>query len=104
MILAQTIHSNACKGGTMMTRRDATAAVRALPPARIAGGMPFIEAVRLRRSARDFADRPLPDQVLSDLLWAAFGINRPDGGRTVPYAMHVVAIDIYLAMADGVWL
>jgi nitroreductase len=49
-------------------------------------------------------DRPLPIQVLSDLLWAAFGINRPaSGDRTAPYWRHIMVIDVYAAMADGVW-
>ena len=43
-------------------------------------------------------------QVLSDLLWAAFGINRPSGDRTAPYWRHVMVMDIYVAMANGVWL
>jgi nitroreductase len=38
------------------------------------------------------------------LLWAAFGVNRPSGDRTAPYWRHVMVIDIYAAMADGVWL
>jgi nitroreductase len=42
--------------------------------------------------------------VLSDLLWAAFGINRPSGDRTAPYWRHVMVIDVYAALADGVWL
>jgi hypothetical protein len=42
--------------------------------------------------------------VLSDLLWAAFGINRPSGDRTTPYWHHVMIIDVYAAMEDGVWL
>jgi hypothetical protein len=50
-------------------------------------------------------DQPLSAQVLSDLLWSAFGINRPaSGDRTAPYWRHVMVIDIYVAMADGVWL
>jgi hypothetical protein len=49
--------------------------------------------------------RPLPTPVLSNLLWAAFGINRPQSGdRTAPYWRHVMVIDVYAAMADGVWL
>src|SRR5579872_1230564 len=77
---------------------------RELPPARIVGGLPLMEAIARRRSTREFAERPLDDQVLSDLLWAAFGVNRPDGGRTAPYARHILAIDVYAAMADGVWV
>jgi hypothetical protein len=46
----------------------------------------------------------LPLQLLSDLLWAGFGVNRANGDRTAPYWRHVMVLDIYLAMADGVWL
>jgi nitroreductase len=76
-----------------------------LPPPRSQGGKPLIEALQLRRSIREYSPRPLPPQVLSDLLWAAFGINRPaTGDRTAPYWRHIMVIDIYAAMADGVWL
>ncbi len=76
-----------------------------LPPPRTDGGKPLIEALNLRRSIREYSDKPLPTQVLSDLLWAAFGINRPaSGDRTAPYWRHVMVIDIYAAMADGVRL
>jgi nitroreductase len=75
-----------------------------LPPPSTSGGMPLMQALRLRHSTREFADRPLPAQVLSDLLWAAFGINRPaSGDRTAPYWRHIMVIDLYAAMADGVW-
>ena len=76
----------------------------ALPPPRADGGKPLIQAFRLRRSIREYASQPLPKQVLSDLLWAAFGINRPSGDRTDPYWRHIMVIDVYAAMADGVWL
>ena len=79
-------------------------AVLELPPPRTQGGKPLIEALRLRRSIREYSDRPLPLQVLSDLLWAAFGINRPSGDRTAPYWRHIMVIDVYAAMANGVWL
>jgi nitroreductase len=74
-----------------------------LPPPRAQGGKPLIEALKLRRSTREYADRALSPQVLSDLLWAAFGINRPSGDRTAPYWRHIMVIDVYAAMADGLW-
>lgn len=76
----------------------------ALPPPRKAGGMPLMSALMLRRSTREYSGRPLPVQTLSDLLWAAFGIIRPSGDRTAPYWRHVMVIDVYVAMADGVWI
>ena len=103
----------------MMTRRDVSIAiaavaaaapvvaqtsVRALPPPNQAGGMPLMAALKLRRSIREYADKALPPQALSDLLWAGFGINRTSGDRTSPYWRHVMVIDVYAAMADGVWL
>ena len=81
-----------------------TAKLKELPPPRTSGSKPLIDALKLRRSTREYADRPLPPQVLSDLLWAAFGINRPSGDRTAPYWRHVMVIDIYAVLADGVWL
>jgi nitroreductase len=75
-----------------------------LPSPRAQGGKPLIDALRLRRSIRQYAPRPLSPQVLSDLLWAAFGVNRPSGDRTAPYWRHIMVIDIYAALADGVWL
>jgi len=77
---------------------------RELPPPRMQGGKPLMEALKLRRSTREYADKPLPDQVLSDLLWSAFGVNRPSGDRTAPYWRHIMVIDVYAAMANGVWL
>jgi nitroreductase len=78
--------------------------VVALPVPQREGGMPLRSALERRRSTRAYASRPLPQQSLSNLLWAAYGINRPSGDRTAPYWRHVMVIDIYVAMADGVWL
>ncbi|HEY1940673.1 MAG TPA: SagB/ThcOx family dehydrogenase [Roseiarcus sp.] len=87
-----------------MTQRDPQGAALRLPPPRKTGGMPLFEAIARRRSAREFSERPLPEQTLSDLLWAAFGVNGPEGARTAPYALHIVMLDLYVATADGVWL
>jgi nitroreductase len=75
-----------------------------LPAPRTHGNQSLIAALQLRHSTREYADRPLPLQLLSDLLWAGFGVNRANGDRTAPYWRHVMVLDIYLAMADGVWL
>lgn len=51
-----------------------------LPTTRTDGGKPLMQALKDRQTSRDFSNRKLSAQVLSDLLWAAFGINRPDSG------------------------
>jgi len=93
------------KAGSWMWGADqpTTAAAR-LPKPKTEAGMPLMEALKKRHSSRQFADRKLSDQVLSDLLWAAFGVNRPDGRRTAPSAVNWQEIDIYVAAADGLWL
>ncbi|HTY93252.1 MAG TPA: nitroreductase family protein [Steroidobacteraceae bacterium] len=75
-----------------------------LPPPKREGGLPLMSALGLRHSTREFATRSLSRQTLSDLLWAAFGINRGNGDRTAPYWRHIMVIDVYAVMADGVWL
>jgi len=68
------------------------------------GGMPLMEALAQRRSSRAFAPDPLPMPVLSGLLWAAYGVNRSDGGRTAPSAINAQEIDIYVALPAGAFL
>jgi nitroreductase len=78
--------------------------VKVLPAPRKEAGKPLMQALQSRRSIREFSPRALPPQVLSDLLWAGYGVNRPSGDRTAPYWRHIMVIDVYAAMADGVWL
>jgi SagB-type dehydrogenase family enzyme len=69
------------------------------------GGRPLMQVLKDRSSSRSFSSEKLPVQVLSNLLWAAFGINRPDSGRrTAPSARNWQEIDIYVATADGLYL
>jgi len=75
-----------------------------LPAPRKEAGKPLMQALQARRSIREYSQRTLSAQTLSDLLWAAYGINRPSGDRTAPYWRHIMVIDVYAAMADGVWL
>ena len=77
---------------------------RVLPVPRKETGKPLLQALQLRRSTREYSQRPLSAQTLSELLWAAYGVNRPSGDRTAPYWRHIMVIDVYAAMADGVWL
>ena len=69
------------------------------------GSKPLMQVLQERRSTREFSSEELPLQTLSDLLWAAFGINRPESGkRTAPSAVNWQDIDIYVAMAKGLYL
>jgi len=75
-----------------------------LPPPKTEGGMPLMQALSERKSGREFSPQKLPLNVLSNLLWAAWGVNRPDGHRTAPSARNVQEIDVYVAMSDGLFL
>ena len=70
----------------------------------IGSGNPFMQLLWRRMSGREFSPEPLPIEVLSNMLWAAFGINRPDGKRTAPTASNRQEIDIYVATANGLYL
>ncbi|MFH1079332.1 MAG: SagB/ThcOx family dehydrogenase [Pseudomonadota bacterium] len=68
-------------------------------------GRPLVHVLKERKSSRAFSPRKLPKRVLSNLLWAANGINRSaSGGRTAPSAMNQHEIDIYVATAEGLYL
>jgi SagB-type dehydrogenase family enzyme len=75
----------------------------ALPSVEPHGGMPLMEALAARHSSRAFAPDPLPVPVLSALLWAAYGVNRADGGRTAPSALNAQEIDVYVALPSGAY-
>ncbi|HUJ44811.1 MAG TPA: SagB/ThcOx family dehydrogenase [Opitutaceae bacterium] len=76
----------------------------ALPQPQMAGGKPLMQALRERTSQREFAPDPLAPQVLSNLLWAAWGINRPESGkRTAPSAMNRQETDVYVALPDALY-
>jgi nitroreductase len=75
-----------------------------LPSPQTEGGKPLMQALKDRKTTRTFSEEKLPAQTLANLLWAAFGINRPDGRRTAPSAKNWQEIDIYVATADGFFL
>ena len=76
-----------------------------LPKPQVDGGRPLMLVLKDRISSRSFSPEKLSMQVLSNLLWAAFGINRQDTGkRTAPSAVNRQEIDIYVATADGLYL
>ena len=75
-----------------------------LPPPWKDGGKPLAQAIWARRSIREYADKPVPIEVLSNLLWTACGVNRPaTPDRTVPSWRHAIESEIFVAAADGAW-
>ena len=73
------------------------------------GGKTVLEALQLRQTNRRISPKELPLQILSNLLWAAFGVNREKAsfnkpGRTAPSASNSQEIDLYIALKDGVYL
>lgn len=75
-----------------------------LPAPDKSGGMPLLEAMNNRSSSRTFSSVDVSEKHLSNLLWAAFGVNREDGRRTAPSARNWQQTDIYLIMKDGWYL
>lgn len=78
--------------------------VQLLPTPRSSGGLPLMQALSRRESRREFSTEPLDEELLSDLLWAACGINRTAlGGRTAPSAMNAQEIDLHVALPSGLF-
>ncbi len=76
-----------------------------LPVPHKSGGKPLMDALNERQSGRSFADNDLSLQQLSDLLWAAWGINRTaDGKRTAPSSHNRQEMDVYVALKTGLFL
>jgi len=73
------------------------------------GGTSVFTALKQRETTREISDTPLPMQLLSNLLWAAWGVNRKTGpfgvpGRTAASASNSQEIDLYVALKEGVFL
>jgi nitroreductase len=81
---------------------SATAQDIQLPEPQKTGGMPLMEALSLRQTTREFSPQELDMQTLSDLLWAAYGFNRP-GKRVVPSANNKQEIDLYVCLKSGIY-
>jgi nitroreductase len=77
----------------------------ALPAPQKTGGLPLMEALARRTTGKSFdATRELSPQQLANLLWAGFGVNRPDGRRTAPSASNLQEIEIYVLMKQGAYV
>ncbi len=94
--------------------QEATHDTRELKPIKLvkpetSGGQSVLASLKERKTIRSMDSRELPPQILSNLLWAAFGVNRPDGlrgrpGRTAASASNSQEIDLYITFPQGVYL
>jgi len=76
-----------------------------LPPPQKEGGKSLMQALAQRQSTRSFTETPLTFQQLSNLLWAADGVNRESSGkRTAPSANNAQEIDIYVLLREGTYV
>jgi nitroreductase len=75
-----------------------------LNPPQLDKGKTVMQALQDRSSQREFSEQRLSLQHLSEVLWAANGVNRPDGKRTAPSAMNKHPIDVYAVLREGVYL
>ena len=64
----------------------------------------LIQALENRNSDREFSEKALDEKTLSTILWVAYGINRPDGKRTIPTALNQKDLNVYVFNQDGIWL
>ena len=94
LILAATIAGRAVAGESVK-----------LPERSEQSGMDLFSALSLRLSTRSFdSGRKLSDTMVSDLLWAALGVNREDGRRTIPFSYDLRVVKVFLATESGCFL
>ncbi len=86
-----------------MTLAQEQKAISLLKPQAGSGG-PVMQLLWKRMSIKEFSPEPFSPELLSNILWSAFGINRPDGRRTAATASNRQEIDIYVALASGLYL
>jgi hypothetical protein len=93
--------------GVLMVSFMATSALAAdikLPAPDKTNTTTLIQALEQRHSDREFSDKAIDNQTLSSILWAAYGVNRTDGKRTIPTALDKKDLNVYVFNSDGIWL
>jgi SagB-type dehydrogenase family enzyme len=104
------LKSSAATGALFMASGPSITMARELKPIELPkpqteGGKPLMQALRDRKTWRAYTTDKIPLQVLSSLLWAAFGINRPESGKhTAPTGGNQQSIDIFVATDEGVYV
>jgi nitroreductase len=93
----------AATGRTPVANGRADGVVTKALPAPDIEGQSILKVLQQRRTSRDYATTPIAPQTLSNLLWAAYGVNRSDGKRTAPSAHDWQYIDVYVADGSGLY-
>ena len=89
----------------MIIMNNAAAEEKILPQPQTEGGIPLMQAFNQRRAVRSFdKQKPIDEQTLSNLLWAAYGISGEEGRRTIPTAKNEKDLEVYVADRNGAWL
>lgn len=74
-----------------------------LPKPDMTGGKPLMQVLKERHTNRQIAMKSVDDVIISNLLWATWGVNRENGKHTAPSAMNRQQIKVYLMRSDGIW-
>ena len=93
--------------GIIMATLMATSVMAAdikLPEPDKSNTTPLVQALENRHSDHEFSNKAVDNKTLSSLLWAAYGVNRPDGKRTIPTAMNQKDLNVYVFNKEGIWL
>jgi len=76
---------------------------QSLPKPNMTGGINLMHSLQKRKSVREFGRRAVSEQILADMLWAAVGVNRQNGKRTIPTALNSQDLTVYVIKHDGAW-
>lgn len=82
----------------------ATAETINLPTPQIDNGATLYQALKDRHSVRSYSTKPIDEQMLSNILWVAYGANREDGRRTIPTARNLKDLSVYVTDSEGTFL
>jgi len=104
----KTVSAFAVMAGTTSTQAQELQPITLVKPQKD-GGKSVLAALQERKTTRNISEKKLPTQMLSNLLWAAFGVNREKAsfgkpGRTAASASNSQEIDLYVALPEGVYL
>ena len=92
-----------CPAQDAAAKIDTKAAEVALPAPARTGGMPLMQTLAERKTVREYKPAELDAATISEILYAANGVNRPDGKRTIPTAMNKQDLEVYIALPGAAY-